>query len=151
MRESGALISAILRVAHPNLYRAGREALRSAAEANANIMNALSYWPTVFHSLQVISNRETPYHRDVSGEAEWMDLLISLGSYRQATLALRNVGMQVAYKPGSVVLLSGKIVHHGVSRVEPDRLCYAWYMTDALHRNFGGHDVSWVNRHDDVI
>lgn len=143
MRESGALLSAILRVAHPDLYDAGRASLARLSTIDG-LGDGISEWPTVFNAVQLISNRETPYHRDTSGRAEWYDMLMSLGTYRRAALVLRNLGLQVAYKPGSMALLSGLTVHHGVAEVEPDRLCYAWYMADAVHGNFNIPDVSWM-------
>ena len=144
MVESGALFGAILRVAHPELYQAARTAAKLAAQAHPKVRLALEQWPTVFHAVLLICNRETPYHRDVSGNPAWFDLLASLGTYGQATLALRNLGMQIAYTPGSVVLLSGMLIHHGVAKVKPDRICYAWYMSEVLHENFGMNNVPWM-------
>ena len=143
MRETGALCSAILRVVHPELYIAGREALVWAATLPA-VSAALDTWPSVFAKLQIISNRQTPFHRDLSGEATWFELLISLGSYDRATMVLRNLGIEVAYTPGSAVALSSYLVHHGVSAVEPDRICYAWFMSRHLHDNHGLDNVEWM-------
>ena len=147
IRESGALLSAILKIAHPGLYRAGRESLIAMSESPA-ISAALATWPAVFNSVQIISNRETPFHRDNTGEATWLDLLMTLGDYGEATIVLRNLGVQVAYTPGTVVLLSGYLVHHGVANVPPDRICYSWFMTHATHANHGVEEVSWMNAND---
>ena len=145
MRESGALCSAILRVAHPHLYDAGREALIRASKVPA-VDRALQTWPSIFHVVQVISNRQTPFHRDTSGQATWMELLISFGSYRRAFLVLRNLGFQVEYGPGTAGVVCSYLVHHGVAEVEPDRICYAWFMSDALHTNHGVNAVPWMTR-----
>ena len=145
MLESGALISAVLRVVHPELYAAGRDTLLLAA-TNPIIAAILEHWPTVFHGVQVVSNRETPYHRDVSGCPQWLDMLISLGTHQRTTLVARNLGMQIAYEPGTLVLLNGLLVHHGVAPSVPDRLCYAWWMSEALYSNHGGCPVGWPSR-----
>ena len=137
MFETGALISALLRVAHLAQFDAGFEALFRAGERYPAVAKALETWPFVFHSLHVLANRETPFHRDVSSHPTWYDILLTLGSYERAQLVTRNLGMQVSYKPGTAVLLSSFVVHHGVAQVPPDRICYAFFMSRALHCNMG--------------
>lgn len=144
MRETGALLSAILRVTHPDLYMAGRNSLIKIMSDHPNCKEAIARWPTVFNMVQIISNRQTPFHRDVSGQPTWYDLLVTLGSYQRATLALRNIGIRVAYRPGSIALISSLLLHHGVAEVDPDRLCYSWFMTDAVHTNQSIPTVSWM-------
>ena len=145
MAESGALLSAILRIAHPALYRAGISSLQVAAQ-DSIARSALDVWPTVFNAVQVISNRQTPFHRDNAGMPAWLDLLMSLGSCRRATIVLRNLGMQMAYNPGSLALISSFLIHHGVAEVPADRICYSWFMTEVLHVNLGIPEVSWASR-----
>ena len=149
MRDSGALCSAILRVIHPELYRAGREALLRAAHEPL-VRNAMEFWPSIFHSVHLIANRESTFHRDISGSPTWMELLVTLGTYDRATLVARNLGIQFAYSPGSIIALSSYLVHHGVAQVSSDRLCYAWFMNSDLTRNFNVPPVPWV-RHTDVL
>ena len=131
-------MSAVLFIAHPQLYRAGRESLQKMADHDA-VSDALTVWPTMFNAVQLISNRETPFHRDTAGQATWYDLLATVGDYQWATMVLRNLGIQVAYQPGTVELVAAFLVHHGVAKVPPDRLCYAFFMTDAAHVN---HDIA---------
>lgn len=144
MRETGALISAILRVAHPDLYTAGRSSLLRLSTSE-RVKDVLPFWPSIFNSVQLISNRESPFHRDTAGQPSWYDLLVTLGSYRRAELVLRNFGVQVAYKPGTIALLSSLVIHHGVRAVEPDRLCYSWFMSEALHSNLDVPSVPWMS------
>lgn len=139
-KESGALFSALLRVAHPVQYEDGFETLFRAAERHERVAEALKDWPMVYHALHIISNRQSPFHRDISSQPTWFDLLITLGSYQRAQLAARNIGMQLSYKPGTAVFLSSYLVHHGVSEVTPDRLCYAFFMSRALHMNMAPPD-----------
>ena len=145
MREAGALCSALLRVIHPYQYRAAREALLLASQA-PSVHRALETWPTLFSSVHILSNRETPYHRDVAGQASMLELLWTLGTYGESTLVARNLGLQMAYQPGTVVALSSFLVHHGVAAVPPDRICYAWFIAEALVRNHGVDDVPWMER-----
>ena len=151
MKESGALLSAILRVTHPELFRAGLDSLRAAASREDSVQAALETWPTVFNAVQIICNRQSPWHRDSAGMPPWFDMLITLGSYKRATLVLRNLGVQVAYKPGSIALISSLLVHHGVAEVQPDRICYSWFMTQALHSNHMISSASWVVREPPVL
>ncbi len=143
MKESGALLSAILRVVHPEMYAAGRTSL-SRMSADPSIAAALSTWPTVFNNVHIISNRATPFHRDTSGIPPWFDLLMTLGSYKRATLVLRNLGIQIGYKPGTIAPICSLLIHHGVARVEGDRVCYSWFMSEAVHRNYEVPSVSYM-------
>lgn len=146
MRDAGALCSALLYVVHPQLYAAARHALLSAAARSGRVRQALAHWPSLWHNLQIISNRESPYHRDMSGKPPWYELLMTLGSYPRATLVLRNAGMQLAYLPGTAVFMASKVLHHGVAKVDPDRLVYTWFMSACLHDNHAAPDVPWVYR-----
>ncbi len=143
MKECGALLSAILRVVHPGMYEAGKTSL-SRMSADPSIAAALHTWPTVFNNVQIISNRATPFHRDTSGIPPWYDMLVTLGAYGRAELVLRNLGIQLGYKPGTISPICSLILHHGVGKVRGDRLCYSWYMSEAVHRNFGVPDVSYM-------
>lgn len=143
MKESGVLISAILSVAHPALFRAGQAAMRTLAGVDT-VSHALASWPTVFDKVHLICNRESPYHRDSSGLPTWYDLIMTLGSYRWGTLALRNLGVQVSYRPGTIALISAYLIHHGVGPVGPDWICYSWFMCKEVHQNHGVEDVPWM-------
>ena len=143
MKECGALLSAILRVVHPALYAAGRMSL-SRMSADSSIATALQTWPTVFNNVHIISNRASPFHRDTSGLPPWYDMLVTLGSYDWAELVLRNLRVQIRYKPGTIALICSLLLHHGVARVDGDRICYSWFMSEAVHRNFNVSDVSWM-------
>ena len=119
MRESGALLSSILFIAHPSLYKAGEESLRRALKTE-KMQYAISKWPTVFNKVQVISNRQSPFHRDTSGQPTWYNLLLTLGTYKWGTLAFRNLGMQVSYQLSTIALISALLIHHGAAEVNPD-------------------------------
>ena len=143
MREPGALLSAVLFITHPRLYQAGRDCLTKMAHHEA-VSHALNEWPTIFNAVQVISNRETPFHRDTAGQPTWYDLLVTLGDYERAAMVFRNLGIQVTYCPGTVEVVASFLVHHGVAKVVPDRLCYAFFMTDAAHANHDIAPASWM-------
>lgn len=145
MREEGALCSAILSIAHPDLFEVAQDVAAAASAGGRAVEEALAVWPAIFNRLQVLSNRETPFHRDNSGEATWYDLLLTFGTHDPATLVMRNLGIEVAYGPGSAVLLCSQLIHHGVARVDPDRICYAWFFNRHLQANMHVSDVGWMD------
>ncbi|KAG0692348.1 hypothetical protein DFH29DRAFT_1008816 [Suillus ampliporus] len=64
-----AIATAALRVMHPEQYWAGLRAFGSLGEKAQSkelpkMSETLQYWASVFNSLSVISNRQTPNHRD---------------------------------------------------------------------------------------
>lgn len=86
---------------------------------------ALAHWSTPFTGFALISNRETPFHRDTKGGKELYDLVASFGHYRGGRFQVPLFGSKFAYNPGSVFILPGFMFEHGASRVEGDRVCFA--------------------------
>ncbi|KAG1801996.1 uncharacterized protein BJ212DRAFT_1220067, partial [Suillus subaureus] len=71
-------------------------------------------WPSTFSGIEVIVNRETPYHQDLGALPSVYDLLVSLGQDHQAMLDLHDLGAQLGYPPGTMVYISGKVLEHGM-------------------------------------
>lgn len=129
--HTNALIGAILAVVHPNLYGMQFDVL-SRLNADAMTVNhsktmqgVLPHWSTPFTGFALISNRESPFHRDTKGGKELYDLVASFGNYRGGRFEVPLFGSKFAYNPGSVFILPGFIFEHGASRVEGDRVCFA--------------------------
>jgi hypothetical protein len=132
--ESNAILSAILAVIHPTLYDAGWQTinhLRNTPETRSQ--DVLSRWASVFSGVAVISNRESPLHRDNSSRYNWYDILVTLGRYRNCELKLPGLGIDLEYGPGTVVGISGYVLQHGVPNFEGDRVCYAYFMRNNVH------------------
>lgn len=133
MEETGGLLDGILAVTHPAMYATGRTLMQNLCASNAQAHPYVDTWPSVFHALNVIVNRESIYHCDTNGLPGWYDLLASVGTYGEhAVMSFRNLGASVPYDSGSVVLISSRIVIHGVPVVPADRVCYAWLMKDSV-------------------
>lgn len=137
MQELGALLHAILAIAHPEQY----ECLIQAADAVSTITprcdDVLNIWPFPHTTVQIISNRGTPYHRDRASADSLLDFLLTMGHYgKAAVLDMKSLGISVPYGAGSVVALLSRLVSHGVPKVE-DRVCYAFYTNDAILRRTG--------------
>lgn len=134
---------------HPEQYWAGLQAFASLGEKAQSkelpkMSETLQYWATVFNSLTVICNRETPNHRDQSSISECFDILTSVGNYSNARMSMPSLQLEFRYDPGCMIAFSGRIVSHGVHAVEGDRIAWAWYMRDAVHDYAGIPSCGWA-------
>ena len=135
--ESGGLIDGILAVISPELYASAQELMVKLCTAHPPSIFLMQSWPSCFTSIEVISNRQTPWHRDLSSMPGWLDLLLSLGSYGEnAVLEVPSLGISLPYDSGSVVPIMTKLLLHRVPRVAGDRLCYAFYLKKAVFESF---------------
>lgn len=138
MEESGGLLDGIHAVAHPESYWICRHLANTAFTTLPDTRRAQSLWPSVLTHFQVIANRQTLIHRDVTGPGRSFDMLLTMGTYgRKAVMELRNLGVSVPYDAGSMVVLASRIISHGVPRVPPDRICYAMYQHEQVLKWFG--------------
>ena len=146
MRQSSVLLSAIIRVIHPNLFDMGMQGMRLMG-SDANLEDVVKLWYSIFNGAQVISNRETPVHRDNNSRSEWYDLLTTVGPYQEAILELPGVGLRFQYHSGTVVGLCGRVLSHGVSDADGERICLAYYMRENVQARLGTEFADW-NRWD---
>ena len=147
--ESSALIGAFLSVIHPELYAIGRAALIQLAndpnqvKEPLDLLEVLKVWSIPFSSISVISNRQSPFHRD-NARKPWYDVLATFGNHKNGVMELPGLGMRLLYNPGTMVGISGKIVRHGVAACEGDRVCVAYYMKDRIHERLGLPAPQWM-------
>lgn len=143
--ESNGILSAILAVIHPQLYDAGWQTtnrLKDTREFHGG--DVLDRWASVFSGVAVISNRYSPAHRDGHSRANWYDLLVTLGAYRNCDLNLPGLGVSLEYGPGTVVGIAGSVLEHAVTSFEGDRLCHAYFMRDSVHEWAGTPCRHWM-------
>jgi len=95
--------------------------------SDANLEDVVKLWYSIFNGAQVISNRETPVHRDNNSRSEWYDLLTTVGPYQEAILELPGVGLRFRYRSGTVIGLLRRVLSHGVS--DADGEGYVWHIT----------------------
>ncbi|KAG2353836.1 hypothetical protein BDR07DRAFT_1382778 [Suillus spraguei] len=124
-----AIASVALRVMHPQQYFAGLRALshlgdKALSKELPQMPETLQYWASMFNSLSIISNRETPNHRDHLSIPECFNILTTVGNYSNARMR--------------------RIVRHGVDGVEGDRIAWAWYMRDSVHIYAGVPSCGWA-------
>ena len=133
--ESNAILSTILAVIHPSLYEAGWQTTKYLRDApKIGSPHVLRQWASVFSSIAIISNCITPPHQDRSSRANWYDILAMLGRYQNCDLELLGLGISLEYGPGTVVGIAGKVLEHAVPSFEGDRVCYAYFMRDNMHK-----------------
>lgn len=112
----------------------------------SDLHSALLQWPSVFNAVTVLSNRSTPLHRDNKSRAPWYDLLATIGQYSGAFMDLPSIGLRLAYGPGTVIGMGGKVIRHGVSDCDGDRVCLAYYMRDKVHERMGTEAATWMKQ-----
>lgn len=133
----------MLRVAHPALYEAGRDlliGLNSVPELHPAVEN----WTSVFGAISIISNRESPVHRDSGTNARWYDALTNIGGDIDTRMDWPSFGIQLQYRSGTTILFSGYAIPHGVAGSEKERVCFAHYMKDNVHERFGVEAPNWM-------
>jgi hypothetical protein len=137
----------VLFLIHPSLWKAGYDVLERLRELEET-KEIASLWTSVYTGIAVISNRRTPSHLDINGRPEWYDLLSMQGSMSGfARLDFQELGLSLAYHPGTVVAACGQILHHSVSFWgEGDRVCYAHFMRDKVRERFGIAPGEWVTQ-----
>jgi hypothetical protein len=132
--ELNSILSAILGVIHPPLFRAGRETLNCLGQsAEIQHQDVLRKWTSVFSGVSVICNCSSPTHRDAQSRHHWYDLLATLGRYRECNLKLPGLGLSLEYGPGTVVGFYGMMLEHEVPKCGGDRVCYVYFMRDTVH------------------
>lgn len=142
--EYEALISGMLRVAHPKLFEAGRDVLL-AMRSVPDLVPAVQNWTSVFGAISIVANRESPVHRDQGTNPRWFDALTSIGGDLETRLVLPGLGISLQYRSGTTVLFSGYTLAHRVSRSRAERVCFAHYMKDNVHERFGVEAPNWMN------
>lgn len=151
MAETFALMGALLNITHPEMYRAGREALKAIIEKpelvkeGEGAWDILRFWTTPFTGYGLISNCITPLHRDNNSQGTWYDFLTTVGEYQPGfKLKLENIDTELAYNSGTMVALLGKVVRHGTPEADGHRICIAQYMRDNVQERLGIPAPGWM-------
>ncbi|KAK7676689.1 hypothetical protein QCA50_020049 [Cerrena zonata] len=145
-RDPFAVVSGILAITHPRQYKMAKE-MKERIIASGDCKEALERWPMVFTAISVISNRESPFHRDLHESWKWFDFLLSFGPYDHAPLYLANLGIRVNNPPGTICIFGGRALWHGVRRVSP-RVTLALYMRKNIQKELGIQSAPWMTQHE---
>lgn len=142
MAESATLLSSMVRVIHPEMFEMGMKTMNRMG-MRPDLAEVLRLWYSVFNGVQVISNRETPVHRDHNSRWEWYDLLTTVGPYTKAILEFPGVGLRFWYGSGTVLGFCGRVIRHGVSEADGDRICVAYYMRENVQARLETKYADW--------
>jgi hypothetical protein len=141
-QESTALISGLLSIVHPQLYRMAKTSMEQLA-SREDFAELVMSWQLVYNGCQVISNRNTLIHQDNNSQAEWYNTLVTIRPYAGAEIELPGVGLRFAYETRTVFLLCRRILRHGVSEGQGDRVCIAYYMRENIQRRLNVKPAGW--------
>lgn len=127
-------------IMNPSLFSLGIEGIKALqgvpVDKRENLDDILKCWGAPFTGVSLMSNRQTPDHRDTLGCNRGMDLLTTVGPYEDGTLTLTGLGVQFQYDSGTVVGISGREVIHRAD-ANGERLCVAYYMRDNVVKALG--------------
>ncbi|KAG1756192.1 uncharacterized protein EDB91DRAFT_1015305, partial [Suillus paluster] len=101
-------------------------------------------WASLFSTLSIMSNWQTPYHRDYLSFPKWFDILTTVENYSNAHMSMPSLQLKFMYDPGVMIAFSGGIVRHGVHELAGDQVAWAWYMRDSVHIFPGVPACGWT-------
>jgi hypothetical protein len=136
-----------LSLAHPDLFKCGLRMLNKLRHLETT-KEIAQEWQSVYTGISVISNRRTPPHRDTKGRPEWFDTLLSYSKPEsRPRLLIEDLGLDLEYSSGTVVLLCGSVLKHEVkSWGDGDRVCYAHFLREDVRERLGVRPAGWVDR-----
>lgn len=125
------ILDMALLLAHPTQFIAATSVVESLLSDPAlSLKQGQQHWPSrAWQGISVVINRLTAEHKDSHGPKEAFDLLLAAGSAQGAQLRLPELGVTFQYRPGTLVLVTAKILTHSVDRWPAmDRICYAQWL-----------------------
>ncbi|KAG2336401.1 hypothetical protein BDR05DRAFT_854165, partial [Suillus weaverae] len=138
LQRSGILVSAALRVMHPDLYWAGIKTQVWLGEWATqyqleDMCHHLKHWASVFNVVSVICNCRSPPHRDPKCRPEAFDIMTTAGVYHPVIMDFMNLGIKFLYDSGSMLASSCRLVRHHMHVQQGSQIVTAWYMRDSIH------------------
>lgn len=127
-----AVADAILMINHRELHGAALEVMAHLQKREES-QPFLKYWPTVFNGMALISNRQTPKHRDEQTWPTWYDVLATVGDYDIGDFAISALGIRFQYPSGTMIALCGGVLEHAAEIVSGERVCWAYFMRRDLY------------------
>lgn len=149
MTDSSTFTAALLKIIHPDLFTMALHTMQKLA-LEPELEPFITAWSNLFNGVSIICNRETPIHRDTNSLEHWYDFLFTMGPYVDGVMEIPGVGIRLAYDSGTMVALTGRVLRHGVAKVDGDRLCVAYYMRENVQRRMAESLALW-NRVDNYI
>lgn len=136
-----------LSLIHPEQFQCGLSMLRKLRQLETTRDLAVQ-WQSVYNGISIISNRQTPSHRDTKGRIEWYDTLVSYSNgAAKPSLSIKDIGMNLEYSSGTVIGFCGSVLEHEVkSWGIGDRVCYAHFMRESVRERLDVPPAGWAKR-----
>ena len=138
---------------NPEVFAAGVQCIDiicktpERVDKREDLSEILGIWTSPYTGFSLMSNRDSPLHRDNGGGYTAMDTLLTVGEYRNGWLNFPGLGYRLFYNSGTVVTLAGRVVRHGAS-ASGQRLCCAWYLRSTVLQALNIEEPGWVTVND---
>ena len=145
-----ALLGGVLSVINHAQFEAGVATVKSIhahlpkIAKNGVLPELLEIWTSPCVGMSLMSNRDSPLHRDNGASYTSMDLLASVGTYSVGRLHLPGLGLECSYNSGTVIALAGRIIQHGAMS-DPERLCISFYLRENVLKELRVSQPDWVH------
>ena len=150
IEDTAAILGGLTALINPVLFQVGMDCLETMASnpdcvsKNDDLLDILTYWSSPYLTQSLISNRDTPMHRDNGGGYACMDLLLTVGNYRNGWFNVPGLGYNFYYPSGTVVGICSRVVQHG-AKATGERLCWAQYSRSNVLKAFDIEEPGWVS------
>jgi hypothetical protein len=67
-----------------------------------------------------------------------------VGEYSESKLVLGNLGVEHSYELGMMVVLLGKLIQHGITEADGNRICIAQFMRDNMIERASIEAPGWM-------
>jgi len=135
--ETELLIGAITSVTCPDMAKKGYAALDRIAARGLTSLPPYFRWPSPFTCIELLVNRSTGLHHDTGGSWTMHDVLASFGSGHDAVFHIHELGADICFPPGSLIMLLSKMFQHSADWTIGERICVAHFMKDQVHDRVG--------------
>lgn len=155
MEETSMILGAVVSIINPSVFETGCRFISTIQEhthrvaKRENLGALLDSWTSPYTSASLMSNRDSPLHRDSSGGYSTMDLLLSIGNYSGGRFHVPGLGYDLLYTSGTVIGVSGRVLMHGATS-SGERLCYAQWNKQNVLNSLDLPETRWV-RIDDLV
>lgn len=145
-----AFLGAVLSVINPNQYNSGIsaiEGIRSNPEKVKKrdlLPDLLNIWTSPSLAMSLMSNRDSPYHRNNGGSYASMDMLVSVRNYKEGKFRAPGLGMDFWYSSGTVITFAGCVIRHGATS-DANRLCLSLYQKENVLLALDIPEPDWVH------
>ncbi|KIN97558.1 hypothetical protein M404DRAFT_160058, partial [Pisolithus tinctorius Marx 270] len=115
-----AILSGALHIMHLKMYLHG---LTAAVWQDKDMQAILPIWNSIYSSMSLMVNQNSPPHKDTNGQKVWLDTLLTVRRYAPLDFIVPELGMQFRYNSGTVLAMSGVALVHQVDGTDGDQAC----------------------------